>query len=88
MTMGYTLVYGLINFAILATALYFIGRKLVPKMFGGRRTQIEDSLSAADAAAENAKTLLSGVEATNASAEQERAGILNTAREAAASSRA
>ena len=83
MTMGYTLVYGLINFAILATALYFIGRKLVPKMFGGRRTQIENALSAADAAAENAKTLLSGVEATNTSAEQECAGILNTAREAA-----
>ncbi len=84
MTTGYTLVYGLINFAILATALYFIGRKLVPKVFGGRRTQIEESLCAADAASENAKTLLAGIEATNAAAEQERAGILTAARETAA----
>ena len=47
MRMGYTLIYGLINFAILATALYFIGRKLVPKMLGGRRAQVEESLPAA-----------------------------------------
>ena len=84
MTTGYTLVYGLINFAILATALFFIGRKLVPKMFGGRRTQIEESLQAADAASDNAKTLLAGIGAANAAAEQECAGILTAARETAA----
>ena len=84
MTTGYTLVYGLINFAILATALYFIGRKLIPKMFGGRRAQVEESLQAAEAASANAKTLLEGIEQTNASAEKECAGILSAARESAA----
>ena len=83
MTMGYTLVYGLINFAILATALYFIGRKLIPKMFGGRRTQVEEALKSAEEASANAKTLLAGIDATNAAAEQERSGILSAAREAA-----
>ena len=53
MTMGYTLVYGLINFAILATTLFFIGRKLVPKIFGGRRDQIVEDLKNADSAVEN-----------------------------------
>ena len=84
MTTGYTLVYGLINFAILATALYFVGRKLIPKMFGGRRAQVEESLQAAEAASANAKTLLEGIEQTNASAEKECAGILSAARETAA----
>ena len=83
MTMGYTLVYGLINFAILATALYFIGRKLIQKMFGGRRTQVEEALKSAEEASANAKTLLAGIDATNAAAEQERSGILSAAREAA-----
>ena len=84
MRMGYTLIYGLINFAILATALYFIGRKLVPKMLGGRRAQVEESLQAADAASANAKTLLDGIDQTNADAEKECAGILSAARESAA----
>ena len=84
MRMGYTLVYGLINFAILATALFFIGRKIVPKMFGGRRAQVEESLHAADDASANAKTLLAGIEQTNADAEKECAGILSAARESAA----
>ena len=84
MRMGYTLIYGLINFAILATALYFIGRKIVPKMFGGRRAQVEKSLHAADDASANAKTLLAGIEQTNADAEKECAGILSAARESAA----
>ena len=84
MRMGYTLIYGLINFAILATALYFIGRKLVPKMLGGRRAQVEESLQAADAASANAKTLLDGIDQTNSDAEKECAGILSAARESAA----
>ena len=84
MTMGYTFLYGLINFAILAAALFFIGRKLVPKMLNGHRTQVEESLRSAEAAAENAKTLLAGMEETNAAAEQERAGILSAAQDAAA----
>ena len=84
MTMGYTLVYGLINFAILATALFFIGRKLVPKIFGGRRDQIVEDLKNADSAVENADVLLAGIEDANRAGEEECAGILNAARETAA----
>ena len=83
MTMGYTFGYGLINFAILAMALFFIGRKLVPKIFGGRRTQIEESLKAAENATTNAEKLLAGIDETNLKAEQEREEILHAAREAA-----
>ena len=79
MTTGYTLVYGLINFAILAAALFIIGKKIVPKMFGGRRTKIEEDLKAASAAAENADAALAGIPQTNAAAEKERAEILRTA---------
>ena len=37
---GYTIVYGLINFAILAAGLFLVGRKLLPKLFGGRRDKL------------------------------------------------
>ena len=83
MTMGYTFLYGLINFAILATALFFIGRKLIPKIFGGRRTQIEEALKSADEASAKAKTLLTEIDGANAAAEAECADILDAARQAA-----
>ncbi len=83
MSTGYTLVYGLINFAILAAALFIIGKKIVPTMLGGRRTKIEDDLKAADAAKENAAAVLAGIPETNAAAEQERAEMLRTARDSA-----
>ena len=51
----YHIIYGLINFAILAAGLYFIGRKLIPKLFGGNRQKIQDSLDAADQAVVNAR---------------------------------
>ena len=79
MRMGYSLIYGLINFAILAAALYYIGKKIVPKIFDGHRDQIREALQASDEAAENAKTLLAGMEATNAAAQQECAEILQNA---------
>ena len=34
---GWNIIYGLINFAILAVGLFLIGKKIVPKMYGGRR---------------------------------------------------
>ena len=36
----YSLIAGLINFAILAAVLFLIGRKLVPSIFGGRRKHV------------------------------------------------
>ena len=83
MRMGYSLIYGLINFAILAAALYYIGKKIVPKIFDGHRDQIREALQASDEAAENAKTLLAGMEATNAAAQQECAEILQNAEKTA-----
>ena len=83
MTTGYTFLYGLINFAILAAGLFFIGRKLIPKMLGGRKTQIEEALKSADEASANAKILLSEIDGVNAAAEIERADILDAARQAA-----
>ena len=51
---GWTILYGIINFAILAGALYFIGRKLVAKMISGRREQIEQDLQRSEEAKVNA----------------------------------
>ncbi|MCR5088122.1 MAG: F0F1 ATP synthase subunit alpha [Oscillospiraceae bacterium] len=76
---GYTLVYGLINFAILAAGLFLVGRKLVPKIFGGYRSKVEESLKAADQAEENAGKLLAEIESSNAEAEKEYEGILEAA---------
>ena len=39
---GYNIVYGLINFAILVAILYVVGRKTIPKIFGGNRQKVED----------------------------------------------
>ena len=44
---GWNIFYGLLNFAILAAALYFIGWKLVVKMFKSRRDRIADELEQA-----------------------------------------
>ena len=45
---GWTILYGIINFAILATALYFIGRKMVANMISGRREKIVQELQSAE----------------------------------------
>ena len=79
----YTLLYGLINFIILAAVLFFIGRKMIPGIFAGRRKQITDALNEAEQAQENAKELRAGIETANRQAEEERAGILREAQEAA-----
>lgn len=63
--MGYNIVYGLINFAILAAGLYFVGRKLIPKIFGGNRKKIEDALNEADQAVEDAKSIHKEIEAAS-----------------------
>ena len=80
---GWNIFYGLINFAILAGVLFFIGKKLVPKMLKGRQDQIQGDLEKSAAAAENAGKLLGGIEDANAAGERERAEILAAARAAA-----
>ena len=80
----YSLVYGLLNFLILAVGLGLVGRKLLPKIFGGRRKQIEAQLQAAAEAPDRAREVLSGIEAQNARGEAAREAVLRSAREAAA----
>lgn len=53
---GWNIFYGLLNFAILAAALYFIGWKLVVKMFKSRRDRIADELEQAKQAKERPRT--------------------------------
>ncbi|MBR3473527.1 MAG: F0F1 ATP synthase subunit alpha [Oscillospiraceae bacterium] len=55
---GWNIVYGLINFAILAAGLFFIGRKIVRNMFAKHRDEVADGLVQSEKAAENAVTLL------------------------------
>ena len=54
---GWNLVYGLLNFAILAVALYFVGKKLVFKKFADRRDRVAEELEQSRKAVENAETL-------------------------------
>ena len=55
---GWNIFYGLINFAILAGTLYFIGRKLVANMFRKHREEVSEGLEASEQAAKNAPLLL------------------------------
>ena len=80
---GWNIFYGLLNFAILAAVLFFIGKKLVPKMLGGRQDQIKGDLERSAAASENAGKLLDGITDANAEGDRERAEILDAARTAA-----
>ena len=80
----YSLIAGLINFAILAAVLFLIGRKLVPSIFGGRRKHVVEQLHVADVAVENVKKLARETDEANAKGEAECADILNAARQTAA----
>ena len=67
----YSLIAGLINFAILAAVLFLIGRKLVPSIFGGRRKHVVEQLHVADVAVENVKKLARETDEANAKGEAE-----------------
>ncbi len=54
---GWTILYGLINFLILAGVLFLIGRKLVARMIRERRETIESELRGAEQAKRNAVAL-------------------------------
>ncbi len=54
---GWTILYGLINFAILAAGLYFVGRKIAVKALSDRRQSIENGLKAAAEAHAEAEKL-------------------------------
>ena len=63
---GWTIGYGLINFAILAAVIFWIGRKMLPKMLNERRARIEEALKEAEEAKERARGLRGELEDSDA----------------------
>ena len=80
---GWNIFYGLLNFAILATALYFIGWKLVVKMFKSRRDRIADELEQAKQAKEKAENIRAGLEKARADGDAQGEAIIAKAKETA-----
>ena len=80
---GWNIVYGLINFAILAVALYFIGRKLVIKGYRDHREKVERTLARADETVVEAKNLLDAIPDAKAAGERACGEILTAAKAAA-----
>ena len=80
---GWNIFYGLLNFAVLAAILYFVGRKMVVKMFKGRRDRIAGDLERAQQARENAAALQDDLKASGAEAEKLRRQIISDAEDRA-----
>ncbi len=80
---GWNIFYGLLNFAILAGALFFIGRKIVVKAIKAHQDKVQSDLKQSAESLENAKKLLDGIGQENAKAAEEREEILASARRAA-----
>ena len=80
---GWNIFYGLLNFAILAAALYIVGRKIVVKMFRTRRDRIADELERARQARENAAALQDDLNTSGAEAEKLRRQIISDAEDRA-----
>ena len=58
--------YGLLNFAILAAGLYFVGKKPAAKMYKDYRDKVSGDLERAQEAAANAEKLQDNLEALDA----------------------
>ena len=80
---GWNIFYGLLNFAILAAALYFIGWKLVVKMFKSRRDRIADELEQAKQAKEKAENIRVGLDKARAEGDAQGEAIIAKAKETA-----
>ena len=80
---GWNIFYGLLNFAILAAALYFIGWKLVVKMFKSRRDRIADELGQAKQAKEKAENIRAGLDKARAEGDAQGEAIIAKAKETA-----
>ena len=80
---GWNIVYGLINFAILAAALYFIGRKIVSKGYRDHREKVEKTLSQTEETEREAQGLLAAIPEVKAEGARACGEILETARAAA-----
>ena len=67
---GWNIVYALINFAILAAGLWFVGKKIVVNTFKGRQERIARELDESEKAKENATIILAGLDDVRAEAER------------------
>ncbi len=65
---GWSILTALINFAILAAGLLFIGRKVVAGLIDGHRESVTEALSGAERARENADALRAGIPGEDAAA--------------------
>ena len=77
---GWNIIYGLINFAILAVGLLLVGRKLVVNMLRGHREGVEKALSDSEAAARQAEKLREELPEHQTAGEKARKEILEQAR--------
>lgn len=76
-------IFALINFLILAFALYKIGRKLVVKIFAQRREKIQASLEQAEQAKAHAKELTQQIETSREENERQRQQLADDAEKTA-----
>ena len=83
---GWNIFYGLINFAILAAGLYFLGKKIVVKAYKGHREKIGEALKQSEASLENANKLREQLPKAVADGASERENILAAAKSAAETS--
>ena len=84
---GWNIFYGLINFAILAGALFLIGRKMVKGIFGRHRDEVARGLEQSEKAAETARELLQSLPQVTARGEEDLAQIGREGEEALQRSR-
>ena len=77
---GWTILYGLINFAILAVGLYLIGKKIVVNLYKEHRAGVEKDIASADEARAEAGRLREAAPAEKERAALEGEEILRSAR--------
>ena len=80
---GWNIIYALINFAILAVALFLIGKKIAVKAYKEHRESVKAGLEEAELAAENAEKLKGSIAELDEKSERERAAVISDARAAA-----
>ena len=80
---GWNIIYGLINFAILAAALFFIGRGIVKKGYRDHREKVKGTLARAEESVKNAQSILNAIPDAKTEGERACGEILSAARAAA-----
>ena len=85
---GWNILYGLINFVILAGGLFLVGRKIVRNMLEKHRDEVQKGLEDSEQAAENAGRLLQELPEKDARGREAVARIAEEAEEAARQRRA